>query len=302
MFKVKIILNDRIEYKGLDQIIKSFEPILKEQSTTREVELDLSMISFVEPAGVVLLSNIIKYLENKNYNLNLYIPENIGYQKHCPHEYLDDSQFYSHFTGESIKQNASPRSTTLPLYNIKTEATYSWLKTSFRPWLSRNMGVDILQLGTFSEIISEVFNNISDHSEENNGFIFAQYYPNNNNVLRIAISDFGVGIPRTMRRVFPSLSDGELISQALQRNITSQSTPRNRGIGLDTLVYNTVVNSNGTVKIRSNYGEVIINPLKDGSRKVLIQESNYFYPGTFIELELSPMHLVDELEEEDFTW
>jgi anti-sigma regulatory factor (Ser/Thr protein kinase) len=73
-----------------------------------------------------------------------------------------------------------------------------------------------------------------DHagSEAQIASVFPRHYPEDNNI-HIAISDFGMGIPDTVRRVKPEIKDDcKAIPQAVIDGFTSQSTPRNRGPGL----------------------------------------------------------------------
>ena len=104
-------------------------------------------------------------------------------------------------------------------------------------------------LASIRGCVGEVFNNIKDHSTLNVGFAHIQYYPRMDTV-KVTVSDFGRGIPNTMRDRNPNLNDVQAILTATQEGVTAQSTPRNRGLGLDLLIRR-VTSNKGNVTIYS---------------------------------------------------
>jgi anti-sigma regulatory factor (Ser/Thr protein kinase) len=71
--------------------------------------------------------------------------------------------------------------------------------------------------------VKELFHNINDHSSIATGFIHVQHYPNAR-VVKITVSDFGIGIPDKIRSFFgppaaggPPLTDGAAILMASRR-------------------------------------------------------------------------------------
>jgi signal transduction histidine kinase len=149
--------------------------------------------------------------------------------------------------------------------------------------------------------MSELFNNISDHTDFDVGCVFAQWYPNISN-LRIAVADFGQGIPATVRRVEPDLNDNDAIIREFDEGFSSQSTPQNRGQGLYYLRQNVIDNWGGSLTIRSGEGAVTFR--KSGNSVTIVPYSgNGFCPGTMIEFNIQTD--VIEFEEEndgDFQW
>src|SRR5690606_13738642 len=156
-------------------------------------------------------------------------------------------------------------------------------------------------LTTIRTCFGEIFNNIQDHAQESTGCIFAQHYPNKNQI-KIAISDFGIGIPDNIRRINPSLQDHYAIEKASEEGFTSRTSPRNLGAGLHTIIENVVNNNNGAVHIHSNYGILSCIKGEDGVEKYPTLEQG-FYPGTFIEVILRTDFIENITDfEEEFEW
>src|SRR3989338_5658544 len=77
---------------------------------SRNVVLDFKNLGFIEPVGVVVLSNLIEYLHRKN---TVCAFTSLTLTK--PVIYLDDSGFFQRYLGKSIREHAAVRIGTLPL-------------------------------------------------------------------------------------------------------------------------------------------------------------------------------------------
>lgn len=65
--------------------------------------------------------------------------------------------------------------------------------------------------------LSELYFNIFDHAEAN-GVSFSYIHCDDEDVIHIAICDFGKGIASTMRRAFPDIKDdAEALAKALEK-------------------------------------------------------------------------------------
>lgn len=266
------------------------------------IEFNFTNLTFIEPAGVTVLSNLFEWLKSKNCTIKILTnyPKN---SRTCPIKYLDDSGFFKFYLGSYLQETHQKRKTTFPLAHVTYQMSYQLINFNFIPWLAGQLNVTRESLDNIKVSIEEVFNNINDHAQVNSGIgcIYAQHYPKMNQV-KIAISDFGVGIPNNIRKRFPSLNDGEAIEKALQYKLSTESTPKNRGVGLDHLITNVTKNHNGTVFIHSYHGILkctygnndfnTIHTLKTGS-----------YPGTLIEI-IFRTDTVENIfvEEEDLEW
>jgi anti-sigma regulatory factor (Ser/Thr protein kinase) len=104
--------------------------------------------------------------------------------------------------------------------------------------------------------VVEALNNIQDHSMSKvGGFIFTQYYEKKKELV-ISICDFGTGIPTKVNSFLgrtgkEKLADNFALEKALEQGFSTQSTPNNRGYGLDTILSN-VEAAEGQIEILSN--------------------------------------------------
>lgn len=271
----------------------------------RNIELDFRTLRWIEPSGVTVLSNLVQWLDKQGVMVILTVPGDIPKGRNCPVKYLDDSMFFVNHTDskEKILPSSSVRPTTLPLQWVSSDTSYQWVDVKFAPWLSRQLGVHISTLGTIKMCILEILNNIRDHAQEQIGCIFAQHYPSDNSI-KINISDFGVGIPNTIRKVIPDIEDDVALKMAIIEGVTSQSLPSNRGAGLHTLLENVVLNNGGTVKIHSNYGILSAFRTQNGDIVTQTKLESGLYPGTFIEIELKTdtISFIQDDFEEVFEW
>lgn len=261
------------------------------------IDFDFCKLTFIEPAGVTVLSNLIGKLKKHGSRVSFTYIEPDKSDKWCPMSFLDDSMFFKHYLKETLHHSSALRPTTRPLENVTYTKSYQYLDEAM-DWLAGKLQLTKASLGDIKTCLKEIFNNIQDHSSENNGYIFIQHFPNKDKVT-VAISDFGIGIPANVQTKHPSFNDAKALKKAVQEGFTTKSSPRNRGAGLDFLLHNVVNNNKGSVYIHSNSG--ILSCIHDGEAAVITSElSDGFYPGTLLELNFR----TDTIEyiEEDFSW
>lgn len=250
------------------------------------LELDFQDLNFIRPAGVVFLSNLLLWLAEQGTQVHL-----INAQRDAPAlRYLDDSLFFEQHCGEKLWANSSPRGTTIPLQRIAHSHSHAWLEHNLLPWLVRNVGLTQASFYALKTCLSELFNNIKDHTRFDIGSIFVQHYPNEKRI-NLSVADFGIGIPEKVRQAAPGLSDPQAVVQAVQEGFTTRSTPGNAGLGLDYLL-KTVAGTNS--------GEhAIVRFRKDDQGKIspFPAEKVGFCPGTTIDINLRT-DLIEELPEE----
>lgn len=280
----------------IDVLDKDKEPIYK------KVTIDFTTLSFIQPAGVVAIDNMISWLHKKDVEVVFRHFTDIHNNKDVT-KYLDDSGFFKKYLGECLVEDANLRPTTIPLQNVTYEQSHSWLRNIFTPWLAGQLNVKISTLGNIEMCLGEIFNNIQDHSYENIGCLYAQHFPQKK-LLTFCIADFGVGIPYNVRKVHPEYTDSEALKQAIVEGFTTKTSPRNLGAGLYTMIKNVVINLRGSVHINSGYG--ILDVYSDnGKIKSRASENEGFYPGTFLEFNINTDEVIKEdafIEEEEFVW
>jgi len=268
----------------------------------KEYIIDMSLLTFIEPGGVTVLSNLFEWLKKREVIIY------ITYDKHItsPIKYLDDSEFFKRYIGRCIVENSKLRESTLPLTIIKYSDSCDWINNILIRWLTRELSTKNEQ--PFQEIITcmyELFNNIIDHSSEESGCIFVQHYPRRNEIM-IAISDFGIGIPGNVKKIFPEYEDHELLLKSIEEGFTTKATSKNRGAGLDILYNNVIKNNKGKIYLCSGSG--VLESRYDFNcsckmNKKAYSVKNYFYPGTFFQITLNTNYYKNyEYDNGDFKW
>ncbi|MFV0564924.1 MAG: hypothetical protein ACK5NB_03720 [Flavobacteriaceae bacterium] len=146
--------------------------------------------------------------------------------------------------------------------------------------------------------MDEVFNNIFDHSRSSvTGYIITQYYPKNNK-LSFSVCDFGIGIPTSIKesniaKHKTDFEDWKAILKSLEKGFSINSTPRNRGFGLNNILEFTE-NSNGKLLIISNNGIVE----KKAGEMYLAGNNGFNFSGTLIKVEID-LNALDEKDDTD---
>lgn len=265
-----------------------------------ELAFDFSRLGFISPAGVVFLSNLIYWLNEQGTRVT-FVNTNAGTDAL---RFLDDSLFFQQHCGAKINEHATPRPTTRPLVRIAQRDSHSWVQANLLPWLSDRLHMTEASLYSLKACISELFNNIQDHTRYDIGSIFVQHFPREKRVVA-AISDFGLGIPDSVRKKVPGLSDQDAILKAVEEGFTTKSRPANQGIGLDYLLKTVVVGNGGRVTIFSRRGIVQFLPDPHEGNGMLPQPvtDTGFSPGTTIEISLrtDTIEMLPE-EREELEW
>lgn len=264
-----------------------------------EITLDFSKLNFIDGGGYTVLCNSIEWLLEQKSVVRFKKfdrPSNLAIQ------YLDDCGFFKTYVKSNLRRDARVRDTTLPCTFIKNSQAFDWIENRLSPWLGYILDRKHGELASIRTCVKEVINNISDHSTLTTGFVHAQHYPNVHNV-KVTVSDFGAGIPETIRRRYGQLNDRDAILHAIKDGVTSKSRPNNMGAGLSYLV-DTVAANAGVVRIHSLSGNVVSEC--DNRRKMRLRSygGTGRYPGTLIEIELDTRLFIGDEDEEvtDFEW
>uniref|UniRef100_UPI0021E97B8E ATP-binding protein n=1 Tax=Bacillus thuringiensis TaxID=1428 RepID=UPI0021E97B8E len=282
-------------YNFLSRVISDGKPIAK------EITFDFTKLDYIEPVAVTILSNTLQWLDKNDIVTRFRLPNlsQIGRTWKCPIQYLDDSMFFKEFLGKSLTDTAKVRQTTRPLELINYNRSYFWKEQIFIPWLARRLEVTPAALSGMSTCIGEIFNNINDHSTEHIGCIYAQHYPRLN-LVKVAISDFGVGVPAAIQKQIPNLTDENALLKAFEEGFSTQSTPGNRGAGF-TNISKAIEANQGCAYIHSNAGIIKCNSGENGIQ-ISSSKAPGFYPGTLFEIILNTNNIYDENNEEEFEW
>ncbi|WP_439443671.1 hypothetical protein ACSMFR_02425 [Listeria aquatica] len=270
---------------------------------TNCIVIDLEYLTFIEPSGQTILSNLIEWLHHNNCTVKIKFKTYSSGSPNTPNkrvmEFLGDISFFSNYLKEDITQGIGwgPRANTCPLELINYSDAVDWIRCTFLPWMGRVLGVDVENLDYMQVALEEIFNNINDHSSVKTACISAQHYKKSGE-LSICVSDFGIGITKTLENIYPDLSEDERLREAIRPGVSSRTSPRNRGFGLGNIIRAVTNDELGTIHLHSNHGIIIAN--KDDIQHKF---SSTFYPGTFFEFKID-VKKAREIQnpEEEFSW
>lgn len=258
------------------------------QSPCDEICFDFRRVVFSDPTGVVFLHNLTRYLTAKGVR--------VFYSQHAGSgpalRFMDDIGFFEDHLGRRLHPASRQRPTTLRLREVHQNDVPTWISTMFVPWVSGCSGQPERSLGSLGTCVSEIFNNIRDHSGTDVGSIFGQWFPNIHR-LRISISDMGAGIPATVAKIRPDIHPDMAILAAFQLGFSTQSQPGNRGAGLDYLVSKVCKELGGTITTFSG-GRVVHADERGRLSPFNAMLTDVGYTGTLFDIVMPTGTLVHE--------
>lgn len=150
-------------------------------------------------------------------------------------------------------------------------------------------------LSAVSISLVEAFYNVFDHAHAAGNAFSLLKYDEKSKVLAFAISDFGIGIPSSVRLFdyqYLSRSDEDAIKWALEDHASVHSSVRNKGFGMSNILSSAmeahVISGNGVVVKTDN--------------DIHTQKINFSFPGTLIFQEIDLTTFEDEVILDSFNW
>ena len=230
--KVRFKLNKRGFFDSLDNL---------EQNKVGNY-IDLSEIKFADIFGIVSLALLIKKEYSNNNKIQLIMPHNfdvssylhisgfIDYVKNVAEIKYNGLNILSKFHG---KIEIDSKKDYIPLQLIKNQEDVEAIIDKIIFWL-RNKGVEEDEVNKIFTLLLELFGNALDHSNSEDGCIFAmQKYKTK---LMISIADYGVGIKESLennKKYVGFFKTNELAMQHIftNKNYISSEDEKGRGNG-----------------------------------------------------------------------
>lgn len=292
-----IILPNRLQFSSLGSVTRA---VLGGDGCPADNHFifDFSNLTWIDGSGLTVISNTLEWLYHHGARVEF---ANFNRPHTASISYLDDCGFFERHIGDKLHPFSRPRATTLPFMRVDEGHSHGWLENEFTPFMCYVLNVQSGALASIRSCVGEVFNNIADHSTLNMGFVHVQHYPNMDRV-RVTVSDFGRGIPNTIRDRIPGLTDTQAVLRATEEGVTAQTTPRNRGLGLDLLIRR-VTSNNGIVTINSYNGALVCKAGRAGAVERIPSGGNAPYPGTLVDISMRTDRFVgDDYTEEEIEW
>lgn len=247
---------------------ETFEQVL--HRLKKSSEIDLQEVSFIDPYGMVGLLEIGEIYKPKDNRKLLHLPESEEVLR-----YLERMNFFKiaprYFTFEPSKPQISEKYLRSSYSDVLLEITpieksddihfiVGKVKDRANAILTRHLQYDERAINGFIVSLSEVCQNIIEHSETK-GFVGIQKYHFQNmekNVVKIAVMDTGIGFRKSLSERFSLKSDFDSIEKALLHG-ASRYADEGRGQGL-AAVRRFVNQWNGKLSIRSGTAKLSIIP------------------------------------------
>jgi hypothetical protein len=232
--------------------------------------IDLREVGFVDPYGMVGLLELGELLRSRGMIKNLYLPKSEEVLKYF--ERMDFFRFAPrYFSLIPPEPPFSERYLRSSYSDVLLEITpiersndihfiVGMVKERAQAILERHLHYDDSIVDGFIVALSEVCQNIVEHSESR-GFVGIQKYRFRNlnkNVVMIAVMDIGVGFMQSLSERFYVRDDLDAIEKALVYGL-SRHSERGRGHGLPA-VKRFVSQWNGKLSIRSGSAKMSILP------------------------------------------
>jgi anti-sigma regulatory factor (Ser/Thr protein kinase) len=274
---------------------ETFEQTLR--SFIRSDGIDLRDVSFIDPYGMVGLLEIGELCMLEDVKKTILLPRSEEVRR-----YLDRMDFFGHAgryfslepSGPELSetyQRSADSDVLLEITPIERSNDIHFIvgkvEERAQSILARHLRYDDRAINGFIVALSEVCQNIIEHSE-NKGFVGIQKYrfqSLNKNMVKIAVMDAGIGFRKSLSNRFKLRSDLEAIDKALLHG-ASRYEEVGRGHGL-AAVRRFVHQWQGKLSIRSGTARLSIIPPWARGRE---QERNLTaFPGSQINIMLPEM-------------
>jgi anti-sigma regulatory factor (Ser/Thr protein kinase) len=257
-------------------------------------EIDLREITFIDPFGMVGLLEIGELLKSDRIQRIIYLPESEEVLK-----YLERMDFFKfserYFSLKPSKPQISGKYLRSSESDVLLEITpieksddihfiVRRVKERSQAILARHLNYDENAINNFIVALSEVCQNIIEHSDYK-GFVGIQKYHFQNlnrNVVKIAVMDAGIGFRKSLSERFSFKNDYEAIGKGLLHG-ASRFADKGRGHGLSA-VRRFVNQRQGRLSIRSGTAKLSIIP--EWSRGKAKEQNLAYFPGAQIHIML----------------
>lgn len=283
---------EKIVVQGRKDFHKFFS-IMEREFTDVSIELFLE-VSTLAPLDILIITQFV--IVQKQRNCAITMSTNIKIKEYVKAIKLVDFINLNVLKPTTIR--AIPSYTAMPIRRVEKESMFEYIQATERYFKSICGSKDLAMLNL---CMSELINNVYDHSFSSIGaYVFCQYYPESNQI-KMAVSDYGIGIPKSVNRFRLEnnehpFSDIDCIKWALKENRSTFSIPQNAGRGLD-IVNSFIKKNKGTWKLLS--GKAFLNGLQSGKNSYS-EDFIYGFKGTIVEIDiqinnLDDVDIVDEL-------
>lgn len=242
---------------------------------------------WIKPYHLVTLAYLIDALKKEGNQVSFDMNRNGSYiynELHFKDYFSDDSPIFTPMDDDRILGLWRVNE---PEIEIRPRRIQDYLKRVYFPHK------DLSAVGI---CLTEAYYNIFDHSESTNNAWSMVWYDERDERLWVAVCDCGIGIPESVRKSIPGLSDRIALKKALEDKFTTKSKSYNGGMGLG-IIKDSCTKKDDYLRIHSGNGVLRAN--KDSMK---ITKSGFQFQGTLLYYRLSLNQFEDEQTIDDFTF
>lgn len=266
-----------IEYRRVIEVgCKELHILLKSQ-----IHLD-----DFEPLHFVTLSCLIDAAKIRNAQVRLTI-ESDDLKRFV----FNDVRLITYWTERQIPYYREPEHKAYNLWRIENTVYYNYtfaLNTFFQNQFFK--GKDLSGL---NNCIVELFQNVFDHAEANGTAFSYIEYKKEEEIIKIAVCDFGRGIPETLKSQYQD--EKVALKKSLQSGITAGSQKHNKGYGMENIL--STMTKEDTMNIVSNHTEMYYH-----NNEEKLYDLEYNFRGTLIYMTIRIDSFPDEEIMDSFTF
>jgi hypothetical protein len=255
-----------------DQFRTFFETPTTEIS---EVIIDLTEAEFIYPSAIIFLLSLRENFKDDQFDLKFSIINGSPVHEYLLFAGVDQYVKIPPFP-ENTAKVIQPASRVFKLRSGNELGDTYALAITVVDMLKEQQNLSLMVEATTIDSVEEILRNIKQHSEFSNFLLLGQYYPISNRI-RFSLYDDGIGIkahvtrrdyaqthpafrdqvsPETFDRM-RSESANLAIEQAARKMVSGSDYVNNSGAGLDFLISDLSVPTDGTVSILSEDGFVL---------------------------------------------
>lgn len=196
------------------------------------------------PFHIVTLSCFIDFIKKKEYLIYLDI------QNEELREFVyRDISLTAYWRVENIAHIDSPDASRLNLWRVISGRSEEYEESVHRYFSAKFPDTDFLMLKT---CLAELYFNVFDHAKADGVAFSYIHYDEQDDIIHIAICDFGEGIASTLRKAYPKIADDmEALQMSIKKGVTAKSNAHNAGFGLDNIL-SAITDKKSVLRIVSN--------------------------------------------------
>lgn len=275
----------KLNIQGFERLLSSAAPLWSTKPRqVDQVRVDLSHIHFVDPYGVVGLAVLIEAIARRTRRPPMIVlptnPNVTGYLSRLGAwdllgeigEIHSSSPLASHVSG-------SDSDVLLELSRITSPTDVKKILGNLSTIVANNLGYSKASVTAVMNTLSELCQNIVDHSDTTGWAVAQRYHRRNGDCfVWIAVADAGIGIKQSLGKRYgtQNWTHFDAIVYALKKNV---SRLPNRGLGLH-MVKRIVDDFGGSLHVRSGDSRLSVADAADGV-------AGAWFPGTQVGISLS---------------